>query len=305
MLNRLPATAIALVCVFAWSFIPIISKIGQLHINNLQFLFWSNFLSCIAIGFTIKPSKKKIAQLIKHTNYRQTFLLGFLGCFFYYLCLYYGYAKGKTTEVLIIQYLWPALVPIFAVFFLKEKLNSYKILSIIFGFIAAVITFTKGNIFSLGSSNSLVLLIVFIGAISFSLFTVFSKLEKRIDISFSVFMYFLWASILSFVALLIWSKFVIPDSESMFVIVVNGVFINGLTYLLWVYALSKEDASKIAPLVYISPVLSIIWISVIFGNNITATNVAAVFLVIVSGLLVTTEDQFIPKHITRLFTRTK
>ncbi len=285
----------ALICILAWSFIPVISKLGQLHIDSLHFLFWTNFLSFFAVGLTIKPTKKVLIQAIKYTNYRQTIYLGFLGCFFYYLCLYYGYAQGISTEVLVVQYLWPALVPIFAVFFLKESLNVYKILSIVLGFSAAVVVFTKGNVFSINFSDKYVLLIVFIGAISFSLFSVFSKLEKRQNVSFSVFMYFFWASVFSFISLIVWSDFVVPDFESMLIILVNGVFINGLSYILWIYALSKEDASKIAPLVYISPVLSVVWISLVFGDSVTIANMVAVALVIISGLLVTTEDGFIPK----------
>ncbi|PID44759.1 MAG: EamA family transporter [Proteobacteria bacterium] len=294
---------LALVCVFAWSFIPVVSKLGQLHIDSFQFLFWTNFLSALAVGLTIKPSKKHLIETIKQTNYKQTVLLGFLGCFFYYLCLYYGYAHGNTTDVLVVQYLWPALVPVFAVLFLKERLNVYKVVSIVLGFFAAVIVFTKGDVLSIGFSGAFVLLTVFVGATSFALFSVFSKMEHRVDVSFSVFMYFLWASIFSFISIVAWSNLVIPDLESVLIILVNGVFINGLSYILWVYALSKEDASKIAPLVYISPVLSVVWISLIFGDSITVTNITAVALVVASGLLVTTEDKFIPRHITKVFSR--
>lgn len=129
----------------------------------------------------------------------------------------------------------------------------------------------------------------------------FSKREHRQDVSFSVFMCFFWASLFSFISLVVWSKFIIPDLDSMIVILVNGVFINGLSYILWIYALSKKDASKISPLVYISPVLSVVWISLIFEDSITIANVIAVVLVIASGLLVTTEDKFIPKHLIKAF----
>ncbi len=294
---------LALVCVFAWSFIPVVSKSGQLNIDSLQFLFWTNFLSVFAVGLTMKLSKKHLKKAIKCTNYKQTILLGFSGCFFYYLCLYYGYAHGNTTEVLVVQYLWPALVPVFAVFFLKERLNIYKVASIILGFSAAVIVFTKGDLLSVNFSGIFVLLTVFLGAISFALFSVFSKMEHRIDVSFSVFMYFLWASIFSFISMITWSEFIIPDIDSVAIILINGVFINGLSYILWIYVLSKEDASKIAPLVYISPVLSVVWISLIFGDSITVANIIAVALVVTSGLLVTTEDKFIPNYIIKAFSR--
>ena len=275
----------------AWSFIPLVSKIGQIHIDSLQFLFWTNVLSTIAVALTVKNFLNKIKTVtIKYII--QSALLGFLGCFFYYLCLYYGYSKGNSTEVLVVQYLWPALLPLFALIFLKEKLNRYKIVSVIFGFLAALIVFTKGDIFSIDFSNISVLLIVFIGAISFALFSIFSKLQNG-DINFNIFLYFFWATIFSLITLIFWSSFEIPDLESSVVIFINGVFVNGLSYILWIYALSKADASKIAPLVYISPVLSVIWIALIFGEKITLINIVSIFLVILSGLLVTLEDRFV------------
>ncbi len=285
------AILLALTCILAWSFIPLVSKFGQIHIDSLQFLFWTNVLSTIAVARTVKKIFNKIKTVtIKYVV--QTAILGFLGCFFYYLCLYYGYSKGNSTEVLVVQYLWPALIPIFAFIFLKEKLNRYKIVSVILGFIAAVIVFTKGDIYSIDFSNISVLLIVFIGAVSFALFSIFSKLQNG-DIKFNIFLYFLWASIFSFITLIFWSDIEIPDLESSVVIFVNGVFVNGLSYILWIYALSKADASKIAPLVYISPVLSVIWIALIFGEKITLINIVSIFLVILSGLLVTLEDRLI------------
>ncbi len=285
------ATFLALSCVLAWSFIPLVSKIGQIHIDSLQFLFWTNVLSTIAVALTVKNFLNKIKTVtIKYII--QSALLGFLGCFFYYLCLYYGYSKGNSTEVLVVQYLWPALLPLFALIFLKEKLNRYKIVSVIFGFLAALIVFTKGDIFSIDFSNISVLLIVFIGAISFALFSIFSKLQNG-DINFNIFLYFFWATIFSLITLIFWSSFEIPDLESSVVIFINGVFVNGLSYILWIYALSKADASKIAPLVYISPVLSVIWIALIFGEKITLINIVSIFLVILSGLLVTLEDRFV------------
>ena len=291
MFKSLSATTIALISIVAWSFIPVISKLGQLNIDNLQFLFWSNLLSAIVVAFTIKPNKKEISYALKHTNHLLTLILGFLGCFFYYMCLYYGYANANATQVLIIQYLWPALIPIFAMFILKERLNIYKIISIILGFIAAVIVFTNGNSISFKNYNLFALFVVFVGAISFALFSTLSKLERRVNLSFSVFLYFFWATIFSFISMLIWSKFIIPDIKTFILILINGAFINGLTYILWIYALSKEDASKIAPLVYLSPVLSLFWIAIIFKSNINILNIIAIVLVVASGLLVTLEDR--------------
>jgi drug/metabolite transporter (DMT)-like permease len=87
-MNFYSPIAMAMICVIAWSFIPVIAKLGQLNIDSFQFLFWTNLLSTFAVGMTIRTKKIKFNEMIKKTNYKMTLLLGFLGCFFYYLCLY-------------------------------------------------------------------------------------------------------------------------------------------------------------------------------------------------------------------------
>ncbi|PIE37341.1 MAG: EamA family transporter, partial [Gammaproteobacteria bacterium] len=120
-MDRIPPILLALVCVLAWSFIPIVSRIGQADIDGLQFLFWTNFLSTLSVGFVTKNLRIKLAKEFDVIKCSQTMYLGFLGCFLYYLCIYHGYAKGDSVEVLVVQYLWPPMISIFAVFILKER----------------------------------------------------------------------------------------------------------------------------------------------------------------------------------------
>lgn len=49
-MRKISPIVLALVCVFAWSFIPVMSKLGQLRIDSFQFLFWTNFLSVLLLG---------------------------------------------------------------------------------------------------------------------------------------------------------------------------------------------------------------------------------------------------------------
>lgn len=170
---------LALLCVFSWSFIPVVSKLGQAQIDSFQLLFWSNLLSALVIALAIKRDKliikASLACLSTAKGLVLNLILGFLGCCLYYLCLYYGYANTNPVQVLIIQYLWPALITVFAVFLLKERLNVKKVGSMLLGFAAAVLVITQGDLSSLDFANLDVLAVVFMGAIAFALFSVLSK----------------------------------------------------------------------------------------------------------------------------------
>lgn len=267
-----------------------VARLGQNGIDNFQFLFWSNLLSAVVIAATVKRNKATLrdsyACIANAKGLLLNASLGLLGCCLYYLCLYYGYANANSVQVLIIQYLWPALITVFAVVLLKEQLSAKKIISIVLGFIAAVLVITQGNFTALKFDNLDVLAIVFVGAISFALFSVLSKKEQRVDAAFAIFFYFVWGTIFSGVSLFFFSSWALPDSRSLLVILINGAFINGITYILWIVALAKTDASRISPLVYLSPVLSMLWISLFFAEKFTVINVIAMAFAIASGLLV-------------------
>ncbi len=280
----------ALLCVFAWSFIPVVSKLGQSGIDNTLFLFWSNLFSCIVLLPTIRFSKLSLRQslaCLKGWGLILNMVLGLLGCCVYYLCLYYGYeAHDNAVQVLVIQYLWPALITVLAVFLLHEAFNLAKGLSIIFGFIAAVLAVTGGDFSGLKLSKLVVLAVVLAGAFAFALFSVLSKFEKRADSAFAIFLYFVWGTVFSALAVTLFSEWRLPDNRSWLMILLNGAFVNGITYPLWVNALAKADASKLSPLVYLSPVLSMIWIAFFFHQGFTIVNVVAMGFAITSGLLI-------------------
>ena len=95
----------AFFCIFAWSFIPVISRFGQITLDFYQLLFWSNIISLFCLGLILYLSRGlKFDASLKKNQYLYNLFLGSLGCALYYLFLYYGYYEGNSIEVLIIQY---------------------------------------------------------------------------------------------------------------------------------------------------------------------------------------------------------
>ena len=280
---RIPPTLLALACVVVWSFIPIVAALGQLNSDGLQFLFWTNLFSTLAVGLTIQDKPQALLTIIKQTHPILSAVLGFLGCFFYYLCLYYGYKHGDIIATLVVQYLWPALIVVIALLMFKESLSINKIVAIVLGFGATFLVVTQGDLSSVSVHNVTALFLVFIGAVGFALFSILARFDQNHPVSLRVFLYFLWGTIFSFLALCLWSNFIIPTGRSLFIVILNGVIINGLSYLLWIEALARSEASKIAPLVYITPVLSMVWVTVLFGKPFSLINFIAVIMVIMSG----------------------
>lgn len=275
----------ALLCVLIWSFIPVISRLGQASLDSFQFLFWSNIFSTFAVIITALLMKKTPAQLfcLSRTTYWKVFILGGLDCLFY-LLLYYGYTLENGIAVLVIQYSWPLLIIGLSVILLKNRLTLGQIFGVILGFIAVIITFTKGNITAIAVDNPHALLLVFAGAFCFALMSVLSK-QFSLDAYMSTVWLFIFSTLVSLILMLTLSEFRIPDSTSWWPVILNGILINGISYILWFKAMNSGESTKIASVVFLSPVLSMIWLVIIFHDPFVIAYAVGLLLVLIAGML--------------------
>lgn len=275
----------ALACVLIWSFILIVSRLGQAGMDSFQFLFWSNLISAISVVIVALGSDYKVSKLfiLPRNTIKKVFILGFLDCLFY-LLLYYGYSIENGIAVLVIQYSWPLIIILLSVVLLKEKLAGRQIVGIIIGFIAVIITFTKGQITQLHVENPTALLLVFSGAFCFALMSVFSR-QYSIDPYISTVWLFIFSTLTSLVLLLLFSEVQLPSKAAFWPTLINGILINGVSYILWFKAMNTGHSAKIASVVFLSPVLSVLWLVLILSDPFEIAYIIGVLLVIISGVL--------------------
>jgi len=271
-------------CIVLWSLIPTFAKFGQSSLDHHQYLFYSSIVSFLTL-FAISLYNREIKEIFTYSKKIVLLLfgLGFLD-FLYYLLLYYGYKEANGLEVLVIQYMWPIFIVILSLFILKETLTKNKLLSVIFGFIGVSIVVTKGDFTQLNFTNVDVLLIVMLGAIVFALFSVLSK-KVTTNLTNAVMVYFFSAILFSYITMSMFSTFIFPSSKEWFSIIVNGVFLNGVSYLFWIKALQSMDASKVAPYIFITPILSAFFLILFFDEPILMAYLVGLVFVIISGLL--------------------
>jgi len=269
-----------IVCVSLWGLIPVVSKTGQIDLDNHQFLFWSSLISFLAyLPFFL--FKRKSYGFIDFTK---MVALGFLGTYLYYIFLYYGYSHAKGLEVLVLQYSWPLFIILLSVILLKEKLNLRRWISAFLGFLAVILIISHGNFKNIYLQSFKVDLIVIIAAIVFALFSVLSK-NVSYDPYTLLTVYFLTATVFSFASMLIFSKFSFPTSRTLLPILINGIFVNGYSYLFWILALRFSEASFIAPFVFLTPVFSTIYLVLFFGERLSPIYGLSLSLIIISGLI--------------------
>lgn len=279
------AVLYVMLCISLWALIPVVAKLGQREIDNHQFLFWSSLVSFLTLIIaTVLVKQTKSFANYKPKGLLKVCVLGFLGTYFSYILIYYGYAHAKGLEVLVLQYSWPLFVVFFSIVLLKETLNLRRSISILLGFLAVVLILTKGNLSTIDLSNFYVNILVVVSAVSFGLFSVMSKKIQYEAFSLNT-IYFLTATIFSFASMMIFSEFVLPPKSAIIPILLNGILVNGLSYVLWIKALRTSEASFIAPFVFLTPVISAVYLVVFFNEQFLPIYIFGMIAIIVAGLL--------------------
>ena len=89
----------ALICIALWALIPVVSTLGQEHLDSHQFLFWSSLFSLLMV-FLLCCKTNSVQKLRDYRlkDWGGAILLGFLGTYLYFLLLYKGYANGLSLS---------------------------------------------------------------------------------------------------------------------------------------------------------------------------------------------------------------
>ncbi len=285
MKSKPKGTLFVLVCVSLWGLIPVVAKLGQATLDNHQFLFWSSFVSFVVLGIA-SAVMGTISELKEYSikDWIYALFLGLLGTYIYYLFLYLGYSQAVGMEVLVFQYTWPILIVFFSIFILKERMTARKLTALLLGIVGVVVVLTKGEFQSINVNNPSVIALVTAGASCFALFSILSKTVQKEAFSIVV-VYFFAALGASFFSMLYFSEFVLPTSSEIIPILLNGVLVNGFSYIFWIVALKSSEASYLAPFTFITPILSAIYLILFFGEPFLLAYGVGLLCIVVGGFV--------------------
>ena len=218
------------------------------HLALLRFLLASGVLVVYSIVKKVKFPKLRDTPKIM--------LLGFLGITVYHIALNYGEISVTAGAASLLIATAPALTALFAIIFLKEKMNKW-------GWIGIATSFFGVFLVTLGESNGLQFdfgaILILIAAISTSAYFVLQKplLEKYDALSMTT--YVVCAGTFFMLVFLPGLSQAILSAPlySTLSVAYLGIFPGALAYVAWTQALSKAPTSLVSSFLYLSPVLAI------------------------------------------------
>jgi len=271
--------------VILWGSTAAVTKLLLGGLDSWQVLFFNCLFAFLGL-LAVAVLQKKTVLVRGYT--KKDFLvfagMGFLGPFIYTLFLISALSRLPAQEAFIINYLWPVMTVIFAVFLLKEKTTGVKVLGTVVSFLGVVIVVTRGAIWDLQFSNSAGVLFAGAGAALFGLFSVLGKKQIHEKLTSMTIFYF-FGALYSLISVILFSDIGRITLTQLAGVVWLGAFTSGLAFVFWFMAFQKGDTAKMSNLILLTPFVSLVYIYFLLGEKILPSSVLGL-LVVVAGIAI-------------------
>lgn len=270
---RIKGTCIGIIAPIFWSFTGVFSNV-LMKVPGFE-LLCSSFL--FTLIFLISFQKIRLTFCFKLP--KMLVVASLLGISINPICYLIAFRYAPCEQVDLINYFWPVLLLLSAVFFPHEKIKYRHLIAAAIGFLGIIILVlkvTNNNLFSGGYIIGY--LLAFFSAITWVIFSItikFYKIKvKDIMASFS-FIGFIITLILHFS----YESFYMPTTFESIVLVIMGVGSMGLAYVCWDYGMKVGSLPVLSISSYCIPIVSIV-LMVVFGySELTLRLVIATLLI--------------------------
>ncbi len=285
MINQRKAYLYALITVLLWSTVATAFKLALAHLSPVELLFWAALVSTLVLGL-ILTVQGRFGQVFACTRqqYLRSLALGVLSPFLYYLVLFEAYGRLPAQEAQPLNYTWAITLAILSVPLLKQKIAKSDFAAAFICYAGVVIISTHGDPLSMNFSDALGVALALFSTIIWALYWIYNTKETR-DPVVALFLNFLFGLPLIAVWCAYTGSFALTLPGLLGAAYV-GLFEMGITFVTWIMALKlSENTAKVGNLIFLSPLLSLVFIHFLLGEQILPSTYLGLVL-IVTGLLV-------------------
>ncbi|WP_267900185.1 DMT family transporter [Alginatibacterium sediminis] len=275
-----------LAAVLMWSTVATAFKLSLEMLQPMQLVLLASATSILVLLVILSFQKRLylVAQCIQQRPWYYL-SLGVINPFLYYAVLFAAYDLLPAQQAQSLNYTWAITLSLLAVPFLGHKLRAVDLVAMLFGYLGVVVIATRGQIMSMQfdslSGVGLALLSTLIWAGYWILNT-----RNQADAVASL----LAAFLLGFPIILVACYFSVGlpsfNPKAWLAASYVGIFEMGIAFVCWVKALKlSNNTAKISNLIFISPFLSLFFISHFLDEPIESATFIGLAMIVV-GLLI-------------------
>lgn len=285
MSKQQKAYVLALTAILFWSTAGSAFKLTLAYVSSAQLLLFSAFFSMLFL-FIWKASERKLAASfrISRREWLNSAIMGFLNPFAYYIILFEAYDLLLAQEAVALNYLWPIMLVLLSIPVLKQKISVWSIMALFISFAGLVVIITKGAYYDIEFSSPRGIFFALLSSVFWAAYWLMNMKDKREEVA-KLLINFIFGFSYVLLYLLISGTVIDMNPRGAAGSLYVGLFEMGLTYVLWLKALKlSSTTAKVSNLVYISPFLSLVFISIAVGEIIYWYTAAGLVL-IVGGII--------------------
>ena len=284
--NQHKAYLFALSAVLLWSTVATAFKISLGYLDVFQLLLVASVTAtlCLLLVVLVTGRMKFLAD-VGARDYLRLAGLGLLNPFCYYLVLFRAYDLLPAQVAQALNYTWAITLMLLSVPVLKHRITRFDCMATVTCYSGVLVICFSGGQFPAGELSTMGIFLA-LGSTVIWAFYWLLKTKDHVEPVTGLFISFLFS--IPFIAAACWllSDPISLGLSGVMAGIYVGLFEMGVTYILWLAALRLSAATaKVSTLIFLSPFLSLIFISRILGEAIAVTTIMGLGL-IVGGLLV-------------------
>jgi drug/metabolite transporter (DMT)-like permease len=272
----------ALSAVLLWSTVASAFKIALRSLTYEELLFYSLPASIISLAFIITARGKWREVFIPRSIYK-SLLFGLVNPFIYYLVIFKAYALLPAQQAQPLNNIWAVILTILSAAVLKQKFRIRDFISVLISFSGAFLIISGGNLSGFSDVSTEGVLFAIASAFIWAAYWLMIKIDSRdgsSDTSVRLFGCFLSGFLYITVYMFFKGSFNHHSAAEIIPALYVGIFEMGITFYLWSRAVHLAlNTARISNLIYLTPYLSFIFISLILGETIKAASAAGLILI--------------------------
>ncbi len=276
-----------------WSTIGSAFKLTLGHIQPVPMMLYATLIS-VSVLFIIIIFQKKTSVLLSGTrrDLWRSALNSLLNPFLYYIILLYAYDRLQAQEAMVLNYAWPVVLTLLAVLMLGQHIGWKSLVAVLISFFGIFIIATAGKPFTFRFSDPAGVGLALASTVIWALFWIINVKDQRDEV-----IKLFWNFLFGFAFLLILSliltamkvpggSFILPTAKAALGIVYIGLFELSLAFFFWLRGLKlSSTAAKVSNLIFISPVLSLVFIRLTVHEKIHPATIAGLVFIL-AGILI-------------------
>ena len=281
MKKQQKAYLLALTAILFWSTAGSAFKLTLEHISSAQLLLFASFFSLIFLaGWKIMQGQLVNCFRISKKEWIHSAIMGFLNPFAYYIILFEAYDLLLAQEAVALNYVWPVTLVLLSIPVLKQKIGIWSFLALLLSFAGMAVIIMKGSFGGIELSSPRGIFFALISSVFWASYWLMNMKDKREEAAKLLLNFVFGFTYILVYSLAIGNRFSIPD-EGVFGSIYIGLFEMGITYVLWLKALQLSiTTAKVSNLVYLSPFLSLVFVSFAVGETIYLYTIFGLVLIV-------------------------